>query len=179
MTPATRPTPSSPPPPPSTSPSPSPSPDAGASVDVARKAVAAVLELHVATTGPLEPVHLPDVTREVQTLAVLLGDVALDLKLFSEHYGLDAGGFAADQSDLRTQARVTGSSATGTFVEAADLLYRASGALALARDHTSLMADLSPSPPTPSPSSTPRDRTPGPGPDRSAVVDRPGDGPSL
>ena len=167
MTPETRPTPSA------------PSQDAGAPEDVARKAVAAVLELHVATTGPLEPASLPDVTREVQTLAVLLGDVAQDLKLFSQRYSLDSGGIAADQNDLRTQARVTGASATSKFVEAVELLYRASGALAQAQDHTSLMADLSSSSPPPTPSPTNRDRTPDPSLGRSAVVDRPDDGPSL
>lgn len=157
----------------------SPSRDGGAPEDVARRAVAAVLDLHVATTGPLEPASLPKITREVQTLAVLLCDVAQDLKLFSQRYSLDSGGIAADQGDLRTQARVTGTSATSKFVEAVELLYRASGALALAQDDSSLMADLSSSSPQATPSPTNRDRTPDPRPGRSAFVDRPDDCPSL
>ncbi|PUB20875.1 hypothetical protein C8K30_11586 [Promicromonospora sp. AC04] len=161
-------------------PTPSPSSqDEGTPEDVARKAVAAVLDLHIATTGPLEPASLPTVTREVQTLALLLGDVAQDLKLFSQRYSLDSGGIEADQNDLRTQARVTGASATRKFVEAVELLYQASSALAQAQDDTSLMADLSSSSPQTTPSPTNRDRTPDPGPAHPGTVDRPDDSPSL
>lgn len=166
----------------STSPSSSsstPSQDGGTPDDLARRAVAAVLELHIATAGPLEPASLPKVTREVQTLAVLLGDIAQDLNTYSHRYGLDSGGIAADQSDLRAQARVTGMGAARKFAEAVELLYEASDALTQARDNADLMADLSPSPPLAIPPPTNRNRPPDLRPGRSAVVDHPDEGPSL
>ncbi|WP_454859687.1 hypothetical protein [Promicromonospora soli] len=157
----------------------SPPQDGGTPDDLARRAVAAVLELHIATAGPLEPASLPKVTRELRSLAILLGDIAQDLNTYSHRYSADSGGIAANENDLRTQARVTGMGAARKFAEAVELLYEASDALTQARDHSSLMADLSPSSPQATPPPTNRDRTPDPRPGRSAVVDRPDDGRSL
>lgn len=112
--------------------------------DVARSAVAAVLDLHVTTSRMLPVVHLAEITGAVQTLTVLVRDIAQDLQVVATNYRLDAGGIPHEYPDLRTQAGVTGADAAGKYAQGVELLHRAAAWLQQARDDATLMADLNP-----------------------------------
>jgi len=112
--------------------------------DVARSAVAAVLDLHVTTSRMLPVAHLAEITQAVQTLAVLVRDITQDLHVVATNYRLDAGGIPHEDLDLRRQAGVTGADAAGKYAQGVELLHQATAWLQQARDDATLMAELNP-----------------------------------
>jgi hypothetical protein len=104
--------------------------------------VAALLELHVATSQLLPVTSLAEVTQAVQTLMVLVGDITQDLHTVATNYRLDAGHVPHEQLDLRRQASVTGSDAARKYAQGVELLHQASAWLNHAHHDATLMADL-------------------------------------